>query len=121
MKRTQLTSAIFLLIFPIITTSNFAQEMTQTIRGKIIDQDSKTSLIGANIIIPGSNPVKGTSSDINGYFRINQVHIGSVDLKITCMGYEDKIIPNILVGSGKEIVLEIELLKVLHPTQILYL
>ncbi|MFC2152378.1 carboxypeptidase-like regulatory domain-containing protein [Bacteroidota bacterium] len=82
---------------------------TQTIRGHIIDQDSKSPLIGANIIIVNSEPIKGTSSDLDGYFRIDQVHVGRVDLKITCMGYEPKTIPNLLVGSGKEIVLEIEL------------
>ena len=102
------------LLFLTIIASNQAFSstfQTQTIRGQIIDQDSKTSLIGANIIILGSNPVKGTSSDVDGYFRIDQVHIGRVNLQITCMGYENKVIPNILVGSGKEIVLEIELVE----------
>jgi len=82
---------------------------TQTIRGQIIDQDSKSPLIGANIIILNSDPVKGTSSDVDGYFRIDQVKVGRIDLKITCVGYENKVVPNLLVGSGKEIVLEIEL------------
>ena len=101
-----------LLLLLIITVGCYATEIgmqMQTIRGKVIDQDSKTPLIGANIIILNSDPIKGTSSDANGYFRIDGVHVGRVDLKVTCMGYEDKTIPNILVGSGKEIVLEIEL------------
>ena len=101
-----------LLLLLIITVGCYATEtgmQMQTIRGKVIDQDSKTPLIGANIIILNSDPIKGTSSDANGYFRIDGVHVGRVDLKVTCMGYEDKTIPNILVGSGKEIVLEIEL------------
>lgn len=82
---------------------------SQTIRGQVIDQDSKSPLIGANIIILNSEPIKGTSSDMDGYFRIDQVNVGRIDLKITCMGYEEKVVPNLLVGSGKEIVLEIEL------------
>jgi len=84
---------------------------SQTIRGRVIDQDSKTPLIGANIILIGSNPVKGTSSDLDGYFRIEQVKVGRSSLKVTCMGYEEKVISNLLVVSGKEIVLEIELIE----------
>lgn len=84
---------------------------TQTIRGKVIDQDSKTPLIGANVVIINSDPVKGTSSDVDGYFRIDEVHVGRIDLRITCLGYEEKVIPNLLVTSGKEIVLEIELVE----------
>jgi len=84
---------------------------TQTIRGQVIDQDSKTPLIGANIILIGSDPVKGTSSDLDGYFRIEQVKVGRTSLKVTCMGYEEKVISNLLVVSGKEIVLEIELIE----------
>ena len=111
MKKFNNIIKVTILLF-IVTVSNHAFSsniQTQTIRGRIIDQDSKTSLIGANIIILGSNPVKGTSSDVKGYFRIDQVHVGRVDLQITCLGYENKVIPNILVGSGKEIVLVIEL------------
>lgn len=101
-----------LLLMVVISISGFATDaimQMQTIRGKVIDQDSKSPLIGANIIILNSDPVKGTSSNVDGYFRIDNVHVGRIDLKVTCMGYEDKVIPNILVGSGKEIVLEIEL------------
>lgn len=104
----------FLVLILIVNASSqtFGSSLqTQTIRGQVIDQDSKTSLIGANIIISDSDPVKGTSTDVNGYFRIDQVHVGRVSLKITCLGYEDKVISNILVGSGKEIVLEIELVE----------
>ena len=99
---------LLLLTASFLSSANNSMQ-TQTIRGKVIDQDSKSPLIGANIIILNSDPVKGTSSDVDGYFRIDQVDVGRVDLKITCMGYEDKVVPNLLVGSGKEIVLEIEL------------
>lgn len=112
--KTIINKIIIGILTLIISISSFANEtslQTQTIRGRIIDQDSKTSLIGANIILINSNPVKGTSSDIDGYFRIDKIHVGRVDLKVTCLGYEDKVVPNLLVTSGKEIVLEIELIE----------
>ncbi|MFC2096621.1 carboxypeptidase-like regulatory domain-containing protein, partial [Bacteroidota bacterium] len=101
---------LLLLIASLLSFANNSMQ-TQTIRGQVIDQDSKSPLIGANIIILNSEPVKGTSSNVDGYFRIDQVHVGRVDLKVTCMGYEAKTIPNLLIGSGKEIVLEIELIE----------
>ncbi|MCB2197697.1 MAG: TonB-dependent receptor [Bacteroidetes bacterium] len=107
-KRT-IAALLLLVVTSINVLATDAIMQMQTIRGKVIDQDSKSPLIGANIIILNSDPVKGTSSNVDGYFRIDNVHVGRIDLKVTCMGYEDKVIPNILVGSGKEIVLEIEL------------
>ncbi|OFX25639.1 MAG: TonB-dependent receptor [Bacteroidetes bacterium GWA2_31_9b] len=98
---------VFFFIMNIAAYSSNVQ--TQTIRGQIVDQDSKTPLIGANVIILNTDPIIGSSTDANGYFRLEQVHVGRINLKVTCMGYEDKTVPNILVGSGKEIVLEIEL------------
>uniref|UniRef100_UPI004049B3DC carboxypeptidase-like regulatory domain-containing protein n=1 Tax=Fulvivirga sp. TaxID=1931237 RepID=UPI004049B3DC len=89
-------------------TRTMAQELQQTIRGKVIDQDSKISLPGANVIVIDSDPLLGSSTDINGEFRIGNVPVGRVSLKISYIGYEDRIIPNILVTSGKEVLLDIE-------------
>lgn len=113
MKKLNNILKITLLLFITIASNQaYSSTMqTQTIRGRIIDQDSKRSLIGANIIIIGSEPFKGTGSDLDGYFRLDDVHVGRVNLRVTCLGYEEKIVPNILVGAGKEIVLEIELVE----------
>lgn len=83
----------------------------QTIRGKVIDHETKQALIGANIVILNSEPFKGTASDIDGNFILEKVKIGRVSLFISCMGYEAKTIANIEVGSAKQIILEIELVE----------
>jgi hypothetical protein len=89
--------------------NNHAQQFSQTIRGTVTDQDSKTPLVGANVFIVGSDPVKGTVTNANGEFRLTGVHLGRISLQVSYMGYEPKNIPNILVGSGKEVILQIEL------------
>jgi len=86
-----------------------AQDLTQTIRGKITDQDSKTPLPGVNVIIMGSDPILGASTDIDGEFRIERVPLGRVDLKLSYVGYEERYMSNILVTSGKEVVLSVEM------------
>lgn len=86
-----------------------AQNPTQTLRGRIIDTDSKSSVPFANIVLLGTEPLVGTVADMDGYFKLEQVPVGRRSIKISYMGYEDKVVPNILIISGKETVLEIEL------------
>lgn len=84
-----------------------AQEITQNIKGVIVDQDSESPLIGATIMVIGSDPILGSITDVSGTFKIEDVPIGRVSLKITYIGYEDRTIPNLLVGSSKELFLDI--------------
>ncbi|RUT79952.1 TonB-dependent receptor [Ancylomarina longa] len=111
-KRNCIISLILILVLGIQTNlSANTTQFYQTIRGKIIDTESKQSLIGANVVILNSNPFIGTASDINGNFRLDKVPVGRINLQITCLGYEPKIITNIEVGSAKEVILNIELIE----------
>jgi hypothetical protein len=83
--------------------------LTQTIRGTVIDQDGKFPLIGANVIIENSNPVKGAVTNVNGEFRFDNVPVGRVNLLIRYLGYEERSLQNVLLSSGKEVILDIEL------------
>lgn len=98
----------FTLLF-CLSISGFGQSPTQNIRGTIIDIDSKITLPGANIIVVGSDPILGSSTDMDGNFKIENVPVGRHTLQITYLGYEDKTIPNVLIESGKEKVMTIEL------------
>ena len=80
-----------------------------TIRGKIIDEDSRMGIIGASVYIPGTDPILGASTDVDGNFRIENVPVGRVNLQVSSLGYESKSIPNLVVGSSKEVVLNIEI------------
>lgn len=87
----------------------YSQSLSQTIRGTVIDKITHTPLFGANIIIIDSNPLAGAASDLNGEFRISKVPVGKHSLRITYLGYKERIIPNVVVNSGKELVITIEL------------
>jgi hypothetical protein len=86
-----------------------AQSTTQTIKGIIQDAQSKYPLIGANIIVVGTDPLIGTSTDGEGAFRLTNVPLGRQALKITYLGFQERVISNILVTSGKEVILTIDL------------
>ena len=86
-----------------------AQSLTQTIRGRIIDRESQAPLIGASVAIISTNPINGTITDVDGNFKFEKVPVGRHTLKINYVGYEGQTLPELLLGSGKELVLTIGL------------
>ena len=109
MKKFSLT----ILIIVVFVTMLCSQNLTQTVRGTIIDTDSKMPLIGAGVVITDSDPVRGTVTNVDGSFRLEKIPVGRITLQISYMGYETKTIPNIEVNSGKEVFLNIDLQKLL--------
>ena len=95
------------LIIAMFTTLAFSQNLKQTVRGTIIDNDNKLPLIGATVIIIGTDPLIGTATDVNGIFRFDNIPIGRIAVKISYLGYETKTISDIVVNSGKEVVLDL--------------
>lgn len=93
-------------ILSLLWIASFAQN-TQTVRGVIVDQDSRTTIPGATIVILDSDPIIGTTTDIGGRFTLEAIAVGRIDLTITSVGYEPRTLTNILVTSGKEVVLEV--------------
>ena len=98
-----LASIVFSLLF---TTISFGQDLQQTVRGIILDTDSKLPLIGVAILIPGTNPLIGTATDENGNFRLENVPTGRINIQLSYLGYESQTIPNLVVDSGKELILK---------------
>ena len=90
----------------VFNTLAFSQNLTQIVRGTIVDVDSKLPLIGATLVILGTDPMIGTSTDMNGIFRFENIPLGRIAVKISYIGYETKTISDIVVNSGKEVVLD---------------
>lgn len=84
-----------------------AQSPTQTIKGTIIDKQAQYPLPGVSVIIIGSNPLKGTITNSEGKFNLTEVTPGRYDLKVTFLGYKEIVLPNVLVTSGKEVIIDL--------------
>ncbi|MEM7551454.1 MAG: TonB-dependent receptor [Bacteroidota bacterium] len=84
-------------------------DFRQTVKGRIVDTDTQQPIVGANVIIINSEPMQGASTDFNGYFKIENVPIGRQDILIKYLGYEDRYLSNMLVSSGKELVINTEI------------
>jgi hypothetical protein len=104
-----LKRAAYIIVFILLFQFAFTQNHTQTIRGKVIDKETQTPLVGASVVVINSNPFKGAATDIDGKFRIEGVSVGRQSLKISFIGYEDLLLSNLEIISGKEQVISAEL------------
>lgn len=86
-----------------------SNELTQVIRGRVLDRETNVSLLGANIVILDTDPLIGTVSDVDGYFRLEEVPIGRYSIRVSFVGYETLVVPEIQVGSAREVVLSFSL------------
>ena len=98
-----------LLLLAIGGQQSYAQIQTQVIRGNIKDLDSKMEIAGATIAVLTTDPIIGAVSDLDGEFRLENVPVGRHDIRITYLGYEPITMSSIVVTSGKELVLSINL------------
>jgi hypothetical protein len=94
-----------LLVFPTLLFS----QIDGSINGYIYDSKSQLPLLGANVIIEGTE--KGAISDENGFFEITNVSPKSYNLSVSYVGYQSKKIFNIIIKSKGNQTLEILLVE----------
>ncbi len=93
-----------LLLLAGITTQ---AQNTQVIKGQITDKASEKPIARATITLAGANT--STSSDSNGYYRLPAVALGRQSIAVSCAGYKPVTLPEILVTSGKEVIIDLAL------------
>ena len=83
--------------------------LQQTVRGRVRDVDSGAPVFGATVVVLGTDPILGATTDELGYFRIEKVPVGRRTLRVRSVGFQDRDLSNILVNTGKESVLDISI------------
>ncbi len=107
MKTTlQIASILFTLL---LTNSTFAQNAVQTVKGNVFDKASEIPLTGAAIEWLGPVENKGTVTDIDGDFKLENIPVGRQEFRVSYLGYNTFTIPNVVVTAGKEVILDIAL------------
>lgn len=104
-----------LLLFLTITTVGIGQ-LTQTVRGTVIDEASQTPLPGAVIRVIDTTQLIAATTDLEGEFVLKNVPVGRTALRVTLFGYESSVISNLDVTTGKELVLNVLLQEQLTET-----
>lgn len=98
---------LFYVIAFFISMKSFSQSLTQTVRGLVIDKALQKPIIGATVSVVGLN--KGDATNAEGNFSIDLVPVGTYSIFVSAMGYKENVVPNVIVNSGKELVLTISL------------
>ncbi len=101
----------FLIVgFCIFAKSLLSQKtITQTIRGKVVDQETFESLPGVTVILKNdSTQITGVVTDEKGNYMLENVLIGKYTLRFSYIGYKEKY-STIVLTSAKEYILDISL------------
>jgi hypothetical protein len=99
-----------LFFFYLLCLPVFAQSLTQTIRGRVVDAELKFPLPGASVmLVAGDAVVNGSTTDPQGEYRLDNVPVGRHAVRVTFLGYKEAVLNNIIVTSAKEVILNVEL------------
>lgn len=82
---------------------------TGSINGYVYDAETGETLIGVNVVVVGTT--KGTATNFDGYFEIDNLEAGIYDLKISYLAFQTQIITGIEVKAGEIVSVDV----VLHP------
>ncbi len=94
-------SKFTLFLSAVLTLSYSAYAQTAgSISGKITDNTTNEELIGANIIVLGTNT--GSSSDIDGNYIIKGLQPGSYKLKVSYISYQPVTVEDIQVKANQD-------------------
>lgn len=105
MKNRIIICFVIKIIF--LSATSLAQKPVQNIRGVIYDAETMEKLPGATVVLLEEKT--GTISDGSGNFILENIEVGRYTLQVSFLGYEPVIIPELLLTSGSEVILEIKL------------
>ncbi len=91
-------SILFLLTISIVANS---QIITQTVIGRVFDEQIQFSLPGATVVVAGSEPLIGTVTDLEGNFTLLNVPVGRINLVVSFVGYEETTATDVIVSSNE--------------------
>ncbi|MFN3841065.1 MAG: TonB-dependent receptor domain-containing protein [Cyclobacteriaceae bacterium] len=102
---TQKFTAFLVLIFStLLATVAFSQG---SIGGVVKDALTGEPIIGANVVIQGTQ--QGSSTDLDGKFLISNVAAGKYVLQISFVTYKTHLVNDVVVDNGKRISIDVQL------------
>lgn len=108
MKRI-IKSLLIALLLVLNSLTSPSQELVQTVRGRVTDAYTEVPIPGVVIIIKDSDPLKGVVTDAEGFFRFGNLPVGRITLSVSSIGYKPEVLTNLLLTSGRELIVEIRL------------
>jgi hypothetical protein len=98
---------ILIFLLGITLVFNLHAQRLGSLTGTVTDKNLLTPLNAVSVELVGGN--KGTATDSSGQFRITGIAPKSYTVKFTSVGYSELVLFNIVVTSGNEINLTVQL------------
>jgi hypothetical protein len=95
------------LLASLLSISAQAQ-ITQTIKGTIIDKDSKMPIEDAAVAVQGLTNI-GTSSKKDGSYELQSVPVGSQTIEVSHVSHKFFTAADVVVTSGRQVILNVEM------------
>ncbi|MCB9287068.1 MAG: TonB-dependent receptor [Lewinellaceae bacterium] len=105
------TTFLSLVLLTTMAFPAFAQNPTQTIKGRILDKDTRQPLIGATVVVATADGRPGAVTDTDGKFELPGVPVGRHRIAFQYLGYEPYLVEDAILNSAKELFLEVELVE----------
>lgn len=100
---------VVILSFILVGFHAFSQTLTQTVRGTIVDKESKAPIAFVSLIVKDLTPQMGAITDTIGNFSLQNVPIGRQTFQVSSVGYKPLMISDVQINVAKEVVLTIEM------------
>ncbi|MFQ6114401.1 MAG: carboxypeptidase regulatory-like domain-containing protein, partial [bacterium] len=107
MKTCKLLWVLTTLALVFLTTKVSAQ--TATLRGTVTDAETGEVLAGANIVVKSEAVKTGAASISTGEFEVKNLPGGNYTITVTYIGYEKKILTDVVLTAGEKKSLDISL------------
>jgi len=99
---------VCILILSLVAPSISGQNApTGTVTGEVRDASTQSPLIGANVMLKGTD--MGAATDERGQFKISGVQVGSYTLVARYIGYQTTKIPDVIVKSSRQVLVPVEI------------
>jgi hypothetical protein len=101
--------ALSLILILIAVVPGYTQINSQTIRGTVLDKTSEKPLAGVTVRVADIATPIATITDESGHYILTGVPFGRHQFSYSSVNYQKATIPEVLVTSGKEVILDISL------------
>ncbi|TRX59993.1 carboxypeptidase-like regulatory domain-containing protein [Fulvivirga sp. M361] len=94
-----------LIITIVMCQTNVLAQIEGRIKGQVTDKASGEPLSFVTVHIKNTDPPKGVVTDPEGKFLLEHVPVGRYTIEFSFLGYDPIVLKEILVTSGKDVVL----------------
>jgi len=100
-------SAFIFFVFSLLVGSTLFAQQKGSINGLVVDKETNEPLPGVNILVKGT--YFGASTDLDGFFQIQNVDPGEYEIEISYIGYKIIRQTGVEVEANKALTLNFEM------------